>query len=132
MSKKIRVIMSKVGLDGHSRGALVVARALRDAGAEIIYTGLHQTPETVVASAIQEDADVIGVSILSGAHMTYIPRILDLLKQKGANGIKVIAGGCIDYEDIPKLKEMGVAEIFPTGTTLKAITDYVANLAKAY
>ncbi|TCJ15078.1 cobalamin B12-binding domain-containing protein [Rubrobacter taiwanensis] len=122
MAEKIRVVVAKVGLDGHDRGAKVIARALRDAGMEVIYTGLHQTPEQVVETAIQEDADAIGVSILSGAHMTLLPRIIDLLKENDAEDILVFCGGTIPKDDIPVLKEKGVREVFTPGTpTSKAV-----------
>ena len=116
MERTIRVVVAKVGLDGHDRGAKIIARALRDAGMEVIYTGLHQTPEQVVETAIQEDADAIGVSILSGAHMTLVPRIVDLLKENEAEDIHVFVGGTIPKADIPKLKELGVGEIITPGT----------------
>src|SRR5437667_10571842 len=114
---KIRIIVAKPGLDGHDRGAKVVARALRDAGFEVIYTGLHQTPEMIANAAIQEDADAVGLSILSGAHMTLLPRLLDLLRQKGGGEIVVFAGGIIPEEDIPPLRAAGVREIFLTGAS---------------
>ena len=117
--------MAKVGLDGHDRGAKIIARALRDAGMEVIYTGLHQTPEQVVETAIQEDADAIGVSILSGAHMTLVPKIVDLLKENEAEDIHVFVGGTIPKGDIPKLKERGVGEIFTPGTPTKEAVEYV-------
>src|SRR4028119_122383 len=116
MERTIRVVVAKVGLDGHDRGAEIIARALRDAGMEVIYTGLHQTPEQVVETAIQEDADAIGISILSGAHMTLIPRIIELLKENDAEDILVFCGGTIPKDDVPRLKEMGVGEIFTPGT----------------
>ncbi len=124
-SRTPRVLVAKPGLDGHDRGAKIVARALRDAGFEVIYTGLHQTPEMIVSAAIQEDVDAIGVSIMSGAHMTLFPAILDLLKEKGAEDIQVFGGGIIPAEDIPKLKEMGVAEIFTPGTSTEDIIAWV-------
>lgn len=123
----IRVIVAKPGLDGHDRGAKVVARALRDAGCEVIYTGLHQTPSQIVAAAIQEDAQAIGLSIHSGAHMTLFPRVVDLLADEGAQDIVVFGGGIIPDEDIPILKEHGVAEIFTPGTPMKTITDWVRS-----
>ena len=119
MAETIRVVVAKVGLDGHDRGAKIIARALRDAGMEVIYTGLHQTPEQVVEAAIQEDADAIGISILSGAHMTLIPRIIELLKENDADDILVFCGGTIPKEDISKLKEAGVSEVFTPGTPTK-------------
>ena len=121
----LRVLVGKVGLDGHDRGAKIIARALRDAGMEVIYTGLHQTPEQVVEAAIQEDADAIGISILSGAHMTLVPRIIELLRENDAEDILVFAGGTIPKEDIPKLKELGVGEIFTPGTPTKEVVEYV-------
>jgi methylmalonyl-CoA mutase, C-terminal domain len=125
MARTVRVVVAKVGLDGHDRGAKIIARALRDAGMEVIYTGLHQTPEQVVETAIQEDADAIGISILSGAHMTLIPKILELLKENEADDILVFCGGTIPREDIVRLKEMGVGEIFTPGTPTKQAVDYV-------
>jgi methylmalonyl-CoA mutase C-terminal domain/subunit len=121
----IRVIVAKPGLDGHDRGAKVVARALRDAGCEVIYTGLHQTPAQIVAAAIQEDAQAVGLSIHSGAHMTLFPKVVELLAAEGADDIVVFGGGIIPDEDIPVLKEAGVAEVFTPGTSMKAITDWV-------
>ena len=123
--RKIRVLTAKVGLDGHDRGVKVISRALRDAGIEVIYAGLHQTPEMVVEAALQEDVDGIGLSLHSGAHMTLIPKVLKLLKEKGANDIVVFAGGIIPAEDIIELKKMGVAEIFTPGTPLQQIIDFV-------
>lgn len=114
--KPIRVLMGKVGLDGHDRGIKVVARYLRDAGMEVIYTGLHRTPEEVVAAAVQEDVDVIGISILSGAHMTIFPRVLELMRRADAQDILLVAGGVFPDEDIPALRAMGVAEVFPQDT----------------
>jgi methylmalonyl-CoA mutase C-terminal domain/subunit len=125
MAHTIRVVVAKVGLDGHDRGAKIIARALRDAGMEVIYTGLHQTPEQVVETAIQEDADAIGVSILSGAHMTLIPRIIELLEQNEAEDILVFCGGTIPKDDIPRLKELGVGEIFTPGTPTKKAVEYI-------
>ncbi len=124
MMKKIRVLIAKPGLDGHDRGAKVVARALRDAGMEVIYTGLHQTPEQIVEAAIQEDVDVVGLSCLSGAHMTLFPRVVQLLKEKGAGDILVTAGGIIPDEDVPRLKEAGIAETFGPGTSLEKIIEF--------
>ncbi len=124
---KPRVLVAKPGLDGHDRGAKVVARALRDAGFEVIYTGLHQTPEMVVNAAIQEDVDAIGVSIMSGAHMTLFPAIIDLLGEKGASDIKVFGGGIIPDDDIPKLRELGVASIFTPGTSTEDIIGWVGE-----
>ncbi|MFE3854301.1 cobalamin B12-binding domain-containing protein [Streptomyces griseorubiginosus] len=121
----IRVVVAKPGLDGHDRGAKVIARALRDAGMEVIYTGLHQTPEQIVGTAIQEDADAIGLSILSGAHNTLFAAVIDLLKERDAADILVFGGGIIPEADIPALKEKGVAEIFTPGATTQAIVDWV-------
>ncbi|MFD7260965.1 cobalamin B12-binding domain-containing protein [Streptomyces sp. NPDC059874] len=121
----IRVVVAKPGLDGHDRGAKVIARALRDAGMEVIYTGLHQTPEQIVDTAIQEDADAIGLSILSGAHNTLFVRVLELLKERDAEDIKVFGGGIIPEDDIAPLKAKGVAEIFTPGATTTAIVDWV-------
>lgn len=126
--KKIRVLISKAGLDGHEVGAKVVARALADAGMELIYTGLRQTPEMIVDTAIQEDVDVIGISILSGAHMFFLPEILKLLAEKNADDIPVIAGGVIPVEDIGELKKAGIKEIFPAGSTMQEIVSYVKKL----
>jgi methylmalonyl-CoA mutase, C-terminal domain len=125
MERTIRVVVAKVGLDGHDRGAKIIARALRDAGMEVIYTGLHQTPEQVVEAAIQEDADAIGVSILSGAHMTLIPRIIELLEENEAEDILVFCGGTIPRDDIRRLKELGVGEIFTPGTPTQKAVEYV-------
>ena len=122
----IRVVVAKPGLDGHDRGAKVVARALRDAGMEVIYTGLHQTAEQIVTAALQEDAQAIGLSIHSGAHMTLFPKVVKLLADQGADDIVVFGGGIIPDEDIPRLKEQGIAEIFTPGTPMKTITDWVA------
>jgi methylmalonyl-CoA mutase, C-terminal domain len=121
----LRIVMAKVGLDGHDRGVKVVARALRDAGFEVIYTGLRQTPEMVVEAAIQEDAQVIGLSLHSGAHMTLIPAVVEELKKKGAEDIMVFGGGIIPEEDITELKRLGVAEIFPPGSPLQEIVDFL-------
>jgi methylmalonyl-CoA mutase C-terminal domain/subunit len=125
MERTIRVVVAKVGLDGHDRGAKIIARALRDAGMEVIYTGLHQTPEQVVEAAIQEDADAIGISILSGAHMTLIPRIIELLEENEAEDILVFCGGTIPRDDIRRLKELGVGEIFTPGTPTQKAVEYV-------
>lgn len=122
--RKIRVLIAKPGLDGHDRGAKVVARALRDAGMEVIYTGLHQTPEQIVEAAIQEDVDVVGLSCLSGAHMTLFPRVVELLKEKGAKDVLVTGGGIIPEEDIPKLKKLGIAAVFGPGASLREIVDF--------
>jgi len=123
--KKIRVLIAKPGLDVHYRGAKIIARALRDAGMEVIYTGLRQTPEMIASAAVQEDVDVIGLSILSGAHNTLVPQLLDLLKQKGMSDVTVLLGGTIPEADIPALKQAGVAEIFLPGTSTQAIVDFV-------
>jgi methylmalonyl-CoA mutase C-terminal domain/subunit len=131
MARTIRVVVAKVGLDGHDRGAKIIARALRDAGMEVIYTGLHQTPEQVVETAIQEDVDAIGISILSGAHMTLIPRIIELLKENEAEDILVFCGGTIPKDDVPRLKEMGVGEIFTPGTPTKKAVEYVKQAVTA-
>jgi methylmalonyl-CoA mutase C-terminal domain/subunit len=125
MGQKIRVVIAKPGLDGHDRGARVIARALRDAGMEVIYTGLRQTPEQIVAAALQEDADVIGLSILSGAHMHICPRIMALLREKGLNDVLVVVGGIIPDVDIPKLSEIGVRGIFLPGTPMQEIVDFI-------
>jgi len=125
MSSRIRVVVAKPGLDGHDRGAKVVARALRDAGMEVIYTGLHQTPEQIVEAAVQEDADIIGLSVLSGAHMTLFRRVLELLAERDAEDIVVFGGGIIPEADIPELERLGVAKIFTPGATTKSIVDWV-------
>ncbi|AEG14789.1 MULTISPECIES: cobalamin B12-binding domain-containing protein [Desulfofundulus] len=131
MARKIRVLVAKPGLDGHDRGARVIARALRDAGMEVIYTGLHQTPEQIVEAAIQEDVDVVGLSILSGAHMTLIPRVTQLLRENGADDIIVIGGGTIPEDDIRALKEGGwVKELFTPGTPLEAIAEWIQSNVK--
>jgi methylmalonyl-CoA mutase C-terminal domain/subunit len=124
-ARKIRVLIAKPGLDSHDRGAKVVARALRDAGMEVIYTGLRQTPEQIAETALQEDVDVLGLSILSGAHKTLFPRIMDLLKQKGLTDVMVFAGGIIPEEDAAKMKKLGIKQIFGPGTTTDAIIQYV-------
>jgi methylmalonyl-CoA mutase C-terminal domain/subunit len=124
---KIRVVVAKPGLDGHDRGAKVIARAFRDAGFEVIYTGLRQTPEQIVNAALQEDADVVGLSVLSGAHMTLCPRITELMKKEGLDDVMVVVGGIIPDQDIPKLKECGVSEIFQPGTSTQDIVAYVRN-----
>ena len=129
MTKKnpIRVLIAKPGLDGHDRGAKIIARALRDAGMEVIYTGLHQTPEMIVRSAIQEDVQCVGMSILSGAHMTLFPAVMDLLKQEGASDIIVFGGGIIPKDDVNKLKELGVKQIFLPGTSTTEVIEWVQN-----
>jgi len=123
--RKLRILVAKPGLDGHDRGAKIIARALRDAGMEVIYTGLHQTPEMIVNAAIQEDVDAIGLSIMSGAHMTLCPAVLDLLKQQQVTDIAVFGGGIIPDDDIPKLKELGVTEIFTPGSSTQDIVKWV-------
>lgn len=128
--KPIRVLVGKVGLDGHDRGVKLVARALRDAGMEVIYTGLHQTPEQIVATAIQEDVDAIGLSLLSGAHNYLLPRVLELLKEQGAGDIVVFGGGIIPDEDIPKLKAAGVKALFLPGTAMGEIVTFVKGLKR--
>ena len=125
MNDKIRVIVAKPGLDGHDRGAKVIARAFRDAGFEVIYTGLRQTPEQVVNAALQEDADVIGLSVLSGAHMTLCPRIMELMKKEGLDDVLVLVGGIIPDQDIPVLKKSGIAEVFQPGASTEEIVAYV-------
>jgi len=125
--RKVRLLVGKVGLDGHDRGAKIVARALRDAGFEVIYTGLHQTPEMVVSTAIQEDVDAVSLSILSGAHMTLLPRVLDLLRERGATDIGLFAGGIIPEEDIVALKKAGVLEVFTPGASTTEIIQFVSE-----
>jgi methylmalonyl-CoA mutase, C-terminal domain len=127
MSSRIRVVVAKPGLDGHDRGAKVVARALRDAGVEVIYTGLHQTPEQIVAAALQEDADAIGLSILSGSHMTQFSRLLELLREHDATDITVFGGGIIPEADIAELEQLGVAKIFTPGASTSEIIDWVRS-----
>jgi len=129
--KKIRILVAKPGLDGHDRGARVIARAYRDAGFEVVYTGLHQTPEQIVAAALQEDVDLIGLSVLSGAHMSLFKRVLELLKANKAGDVMVIGGGIIPEEDIPKLKELGIKAIFLPGTSLDIIVGWVKDNVKA-
>jgi methylmalonyl-CoA mutase, C-terminal domain len=123
--KKIRVLIAKPGLDGHDRGAKVIARALRDAGMEVIYTGLRQTPEMVASAAVQEDVDVIGLSILSGAHNALCPRLMELLREKGMNDVTVLIGGIIPEADIPGLKQVGIAEVFLPGTSTQDIVEFI-------
>ena len=125
--RKVRLLVGKVGLDGHDRGAKIVARALRDAGFKVIYTGLHQTPEMVVSTAIQEDVDAVSLSILSGAHMTLLPRVLDLLRERGATDIGLFAGGIIPEEDIVALKKAGVLEVFTPGASTTEIIQFVSE-----
>jgi len=128
--RRIRILVAKPGLDGHDRGARVIARAFRDAGFEVVYTGLHQTPEQIVAAALQEDVDLIGLSILSGAHMTLFKRVLDLLRDKGGDDIMVIGGGIIPEEDVPKLKKLGIKAMFLPGTSLDSIVNWVKDNVK--
>jgi methylmalonyl-CoA mutase C-terminal domain/subunit len=123
--RKLRILVAKPGLDGHDRGAKIIARALRDAGMEVIYTGLHQTPEMIVNAAIQEDVDAIGMSIMSGAHMTLFPAVMDLLKQSKAEDIRVFGGGIIPDDDIPKLKGLGVTEVFTPGSSTQDIVQWI-------
>jgi len=130
MSRPIRVLIAKPGLDGHDRGAKLIARALRDAGMEVIYTGLRQTPEQIVAAAIQEDVDVVGMSILSGAHNHLLPKVVELLKAQGADDVLIIGGGVIPDEDIPGLKAAGVDEVFTPGTATTTTIDFIKNNVK--
>lgn len=130
MEGRIRVLIAKPGLDGHDRGAKVIARALRDAGMEVIYTGLRQTPEMIVSAALQEDARVIGLSILSGAHMAVVPRVMELLREKGMAGVTVIAGGIIPASDAEKLTSMGVARVFQPGASLEEIVGFIRSSAE--
>ncbi len=132
MKRPIRVLIAKVGLDGHDRGAKVIASFLRDAGMEVIYTGLRQTPEMVVNAALQEDVDAIGVSILSGAHNTVFPKIITLMKEKGLNDVLLTGGGIIPDKDILKLNELGVGKLFPPGTDTKEIISYITNYVKEH
>jgi methylmalonyl-CoA mutase C-terminal domain/subunit len=129
--KKIRVVVAKPGLDGHDRGAKIIARALRDAGMEVIYTGLHQTPEQIVETVIQEDADAVGLSILSGAHMTLVPRVLQLLKEQGADDVIVTLGGTIPSDDVKELKDLGVAEVFTPGASTQQAVDFIRGAVRA-
>jgi methylmalonyl-CoA mutase, C-terminal domain len=129
--RKIRVVVAKPGLDGHDRGAKIIARALRDAGMEVIYTGLHQTPEQIAATAVQEDADAIGLSILSGAHMTLVPRVVELLREQGADDVVLTVGGTIPNDDIPELKKLGVAEIFTPGASTDEIVEFIRGAVQA-
>jgi methylmalonyl-CoA mutase cobalamin-binding domain/chain len=124
-SRKIRVVVAKPGLDGHDRGAKIIARALRDAGMEVIYTGLHQTPEQIAATVIQEDADAIGLSILSGAHMTLVPKVVSLLRDQGVEDVVITVGGTIPADDVPELKRLGVAEVFTPGASTDEIVEFV-------
>ncbi len=129
--RKIRVVVAKPGLDGHDRGAKIIARALRDAGMEVIYTGLHQTPEQIVSTVIQEDADAVGLSILSGAHMTLVPKVVALLREQEAGDVVVTVGGTIPADDIPELKRLGVAEVFTPGASTQQIIDFIRDAAGA-
>jgi methylmalonyl-CoA mutase C-terminal domain/subunit len=128
--RKIRVVVAKPGLDGHDRGAKIIARALRDAGMEVIYTGLHQTPEQIAATVIQEDADAVGLSILSGAHMTLVPRVVELLKEQGVDDVAITVGGTIPADDIPQLKKLGVAEVFTPGAPTDEIVEFMRRAAQ--
>lgn len=130
MNRPIRVLVAKVGLDGHDRGAKVIATALRDAGMEVIYTGLRQTPEMVVNAALQEDVDAIGISILSGAHMTVFPKVIEVMKQKKMNDVLLTGGGIIPDDDMKKLNGMGVGKLFPPGTATSEIADYIKGWVK--
>jgi methylmalonyl-CoA mutase C-terminal domain/subunit len=132
MSSRIRVVVAKPGLDGHDRGAKVVARALRDGGMEVVYTGLHQTPEQIVETAIQEDADAVGLSVLSGAHMTLFKRVIELLVERGASDIVVFGGGIIPDADIPELEQLGVAKIFTPGATTQSIVEWARTNIPAH
>jgi methylmalonyl-CoA mutase C-terminal domain/subunit len=124
-NRKIRVVVAKPGLDGHDRGAKIIARALRDAGMEVIYTGLHQTPEQIAETVLQEDADAVGLSILSGAHMTLVPRVVELLNEQGAEDVIVTVGGTIPSDDVPELKKLGVAQVFTPGSSTQSIIDFI-------
>jgi methylmalonyl-CoA mutase, C-terminal domain len=128
--RKIRVVVAKPGLDGHDRGAKIIARALRDAGMEVIYTGLHQTPEQIVETVIQEDADAVGLSILSGAHMTLVPRIMELLKEQDADDVVVTAGGTIPSDDVGELKSLGVAEVFTPGASTQQAVEFIRDAVR--
>ena len=130
-ARKIRIVVAKPGLDGHDRGAKIIARALRDAGMEVIYTGLHQTPEQIVATVIQEDADAVGLSILSGAHMTLVPKVIELLREQDAGDVVVTVGGTIPSDDIPELKRLGVAEVFTPGSSTEAIVEFIRGAVAA-
>jgi len=130
-SRKIRVVVAKPGLDGHDRGAKIIARALRDAGMEVIYTGLHQTAEQIVETVLQEDANAVGLSILSGAHMTLVPKIAGLLKEQGAEDVVLVVGGTIPKDDIDELKELGVAEVFTPGSSVQEIVGYIKESVPA-
>jgi methylmalonyl-CoA mutase C-terminal domain/subunit len=132
MKRPVRVLVAKVGLDGHDRGAQVIATALRDAGMEVIYTGLRQTPEMVVNAALQEDVDAIGISILSGAHMTVFPKVMDMLKEKGMNDVLLTGGGIIPEDDMKQLNELGVGKLFPPGTPTSMISGYITDWVKEH
>lgn len=131
-NRPVRVLVAKVGLDGHDRGARIIATSLRDAGMEVIYTGLRQTPEMVVNTALQEDVDAIGISILSGAHMTVFPKIINLIKEKGMDSVLVTGGGIIPREDMEALKKIGVGELFPPGASTKDIVDYITGWVQTH
>jgi methylmalonyl-CoA mutase, C-terminal domain len=126
-TRKIRVVVAKPGLDGHDRGAKIIARTLRDAGMEVIYTGLHQTPEQIVETVLQEDAHAVGLSILSGAHMTLVPRVVEMLKEQGADDVVVTVGGTIPNDDIPELERLGVAKVFTPGSPTQEIVDFIRS-----
>jgi len=128
--RTLRILVAKPGLDGHDRGAKIVARALRDAGFEVIYTGLHQTPEMIAAAAVQEDVDGVGLSIMSGAHLTLFPAVVDALRQRGASDVTVFGGGIIPQDDIPTLRESGVSQVFLPGTTTQSIVDWIRGNVK--
>jgi methylmalonyl-CoA mutase, C-terminal domain len=130
-TRKIRVVIAKPGLDGHDRGAKVIARALRDAGMEVVYTGLRQTPEQIVSAALQEDADVIGLSILSGAHMHICPRVVELLREQGLDDVQVVVGGIIPDQDLPRLHALGITGVFIPGTPMQAIVDFITAHARS-
>ena len=130
-ARKIRVVVAKPGLDGHDRGAKIIARALRDAGMEVIYTGLHQTPEQIVETVIQEDANAVGLSILSGAHMTLVPRVTELLKEQGAEDVVLVVGGTIPADDVEELKRLGVSEVFTPGAPVQGIIDFIREAVPA-
>jgi methylmalonyl-CoA mutase, C-terminal domain len=126
-TRTIRIVVAKPGLDGHDRGAKIIARALRDAGMEVIYTGLHQTPEQIAATVVQEDADAVGLSILSGAHMTLVPRVVQTLREQGADDVVVTVGGTIPADDVPELKKLGIAEVFTPGASTDEIVEFVRS-----
>src|ERR1700760_2227645 len=128
--RRIRVVVAKPGLDGHDRGAKIIARALRDAGMEVIYTGLHQTPEQIVETVLQEDADAVGLSILSGAHMTLVPKVVELLREQGADDVIVTVGGTIPDDDVPELKRLGVAEVFTPGASTQVAVDFIRGAVR--